>query len=141
MADPFQNPATGSLPKLYRMLRDNAYYVAGTILCLTPDQVNPLHHEEVNVDAHDSEERRNLLTSLQDVVQVLNQRVIDLEARAKETDELLSEAALGIDALTKRIAALEAADVPVEPPPPAPPPEPPPDVLTEPVSQEPHIEA
>lgn len=141
MPNPFPGPATGTLPKLYRMLRDNAYYPAGTILCLTPDQVNPLHHEEVHVDAHDSEERRVMLLTLQDTVQYLNKWIVDLDARARHADQLFSESAASVGALTKRVADLEASATPVQPPPPAPPPEPPADVLTEPVGKDPHIEA
>lgn len=49
MVMPHTQPALGSRPRLYRLIRDTAYYVSGTVVCLNEDEVNEIYHERIHV--------------------------------------------------------------------------------------------
>lgn len=69
MAEPYHRPAPGARPRLYRLLRDNMYFTAGTIVALDDDQVSDGLHEAVAVKSDDY-----------DLVMALTARVAALEA-------------------------------------------------------------
>ena len=49
MVTPYRQPELGSKPRLYRLIRDDTYHTAGTILCLNEDQVTGYNHERIHV--------------------------------------------------------------------------------------------
>lgn len=87
MTEPYRRPAIGSRPHLYRLIRDNAYYPAGTVVCLDEDQVTGYHHERIRVESDDTGRVDELVAqnqSLTDAVMVLTARIHDLEVAHTE---------------------------------------------------------
>jgi hypothetical protein len=122
MPEPFAQPLPGSKPKLYRLVRDTAYHVSGTILALKPEQVSPLHHELVEVpsDKTDILATLDALTARAAALETaraapdLTDRVVALETR-----EMPPDLSAPMAALTEKVSSLEQKFVPVvteEPP-------------------------
>jgi hypothetical protein len=76
MPNPFPSPEIGTKPHLYRLIRDTLYFPAGTVMCLTPDQVLDYHHERVTVEC-DCAER----------IAVLTDRLAELEDKCRSGDQ------------------------------------------------------
>lgn len=124
MAEPYDRPGVGSGAKLYRMTRDNAYYVAGTVLSLLPEQVNPQMHELVSVDSPDSADRRAAFATLHDRMKVLEAGTGDetkaalakLDARVTAIEtHAIAEQKHALDALRGSLKDLETKIANLEP--------------------------
>lgn len=98
MAEPFHRPPPGSRPHLYRLMRDDMYHTAGTILCLTEEQAAGDKFERVRMESDDA-----------DAVAGLADRV---DALAAAVERLTAE----VGELTKRLSEPEPEPAPPPPP-------------------------
>lgn len=91
MAEPFHRPPPGSRPHLYRLLRDDMYHTAGTILCLTEEQAAGDKFERVRIESDDADAVANLsdrVDSLAAAVEHLTEQVAILLANSEVNKEV-----------------------------------------------------